>query len=330
MIDGIVLCGFDDSFTSLNDPTYGEPRLEIPSVEVTFDTDNEIPVCIKPPTSKIIVSEETSEEPCIVNQCNIEEHYACPQEFFSIKNLFSELTSDYQRAVIRQNLGIGEEQALLWGKIQGNLANQQDLYKFIKQVAQADSDNIIQLVNQKLEYWTNYIENKIESAASNITSFQLKPQMSSIMETPVDLLVSWEYAQEVEAQKINGNDISPSTRNYLLPGLTETTEVKLSYYLNGMWLHKTVTFTIYAPCYYGVSANYEECESTYKDKFTVDAEDGLYIHVIAPVKSDFSVNGIIGGFVEEGTTYINNRRYFVYRSYNSGLGRTTITRHDLE
>jgi len=101
MINGIVLTNFDDSFTSLNNPQYEEPKLEVPSIEVTFDSDNEIPVCIKSPNSKIIVSDEKDEEPCIVNQCNIEEQYGCPQEFFSIKNLFSELTTDYQRATIR-------------------------------------------------------------------------------------------------------------------------------------------------------------------------------------------------------------------------------------
>lgn len=330
MINGIVLTSFDDSFTSLNNPQYEEPKLEVPSIEVTFDSDNEIPVCIKSPNSKIVVSDEKDEEPCIVNQCNIEEQYGCPQEFFSIKNLFSELTTDYQRATIRQNLGIGDEQSLVWGKIQGNLANQQDLYKFIKQVAQADSDRILELVNQQLEYWANHIENKMESRASNITSFQLKPQQSSVMDTPVDLLVSWEYSLPVEAQKINGHEIQPTTRNYLFQGLTESTDIKLSYYLNGIWLHRTVTFTIYAPIYYGISANYEECESTYKDKVTVNAEDGQYIHILTPVKSEFSVNGLVGGFVDEGVTYINNRRYFVYRSYNSGLGKTTVTRYDLE
>ena len=330
MINGIVLTSFDDSFTSLNNPQYEEPKLEVPSIEVTFDSDNEIPVCIKSPNSKIVVSDEKDEEPCIVNQCNIEEQYGCPQEFFSIKNLFSELTTDYQRATIRQNLGIGDEQSLVWGKIQGNLANQQDLYKFIKQVAQGDSDRILELVNQQLEYWANHIENKMESRASNITSFQLKPQQSSVMDTPVDLLVSWEYSLPVEAQKINGHEIQPTTRNYLFQGLTESTDIKLSYYLNGIWLHRTVTFTIYAPIYYGISANYEECESTYKDKVTVEAEDGQYIHILTPVKSKFSVNGLVGGFVDEGVTYINDRRYFVYRSYHSGLGRTTVTRYDSE
>lgn len=305
-------------------------NIEIPSIQVTFDADNEVPVCIKSPEYKIKVSDQEDSEPCIINQCNIEDHYGCSQEYFSIKNLFSELTTDYQRAIIRQNLGIGDEQSLIWGKIQGNLANQQDLYNFIKNVAQADSDNILSLVNQKLTYWASYIENLVESKASNIVSFQLKPQQASITEIPIDLLVSWDYAQDVEAQKINNTEISPSTRNYLIQGITETTNVKLSYYLDGVWLSRNVTFTVYAPTYYGTSPNYEECNSTFKDKFTVDAEEDQYIYVLTPVKSELSVNGIIGGFIELDPIYVNERRYFTYRSYHPSLGKTTITRHDLE
>jgi len=68
--------------------------------------------------------------------------------------LFSELTDDYQRAIIRQNLGISGDNALIWGKIEGNLANQKDLYKFVKDTLRGDEQGILDKVNLELKYWT--------------------------------------------------------------------------------------------------------------------------------------------------------------------------------
>lgn len=304
--------------------------IHLPNIKINFDGEKEEPICIKSPTQKIIVSEEN--EGCVQKDCSIENHYACPSEsgFFSIENLFSELTTDYQRAVIRQNLGIGDSQSLLWGKIQGNLANQEDLCRFVKEIAQADVNEIIDILNLKLEYWTNHIENKIESRASNITSITLTPMYESVMKTPIDVLVSWEYANEVESQKINGYEIQPNTRNFLIEGITETKDITLSYLLQGVWMSRTVTFTVYAPTYYGISDNYENCQQTMQSKFKINALEDQFIYILTANPSDFSVNGFIGGFLYEGVTYINSRKYYIYRSMNSGLGNTTVTIHDPE
>ena len=73
------------------------------------------------PTREIIITpvkvELPKEQPegCIIAESPVQ--VGCSQEYFAIKNLFSELTDDYQRAIIRQNLGINGADALLWGKI---------------------------------------------------------------------------------------------------------------------------------------------------------------------------------------------------------------------
>lgn len=306
-------------------------NIQIPSIIVSFDSNEELPICIKP-SNKIIVDEEPPVEGCIINNCNVDNFYGCHDEtgYFKINNLFSELTNDYQRAVIRQNLGIGDSQSLLWGKIQGNLANQQDLYKFVKEVAQADTDKIIQTVNNQLEYWSNHIESAIESRASNIISLQLRPIYGSTLQTPIDVLVSWDYANEVDAQKIDGYEISPTTRNFLIQGITESKDITLSYYLNGLWLSRTITFVVHAPTFYGFSSNYEDCNQTDNDVFKINAAQDQYIYVLTSVPSDLSVNGLIGGFEEESPVYVHERKYYVYKSANPGLGVTTITRYDSE
>lgn len=305
--------------------------IQIPSIVVSFDNTEELPICVKL-GSKMGMEDPEPDGECITNQCNIQNFYGCHDEtgYFKINNLFSELTNDYQRAVIRQNLGIGDSQSLLWGKIQGNLANQQDLYKFVKEVAQADTDKILSAVNNQLEYWANHIESAVESRASNIKSFQLRPMYGSTLETPIDVLVSWEYANEVEGQKINDYEISPTTRNFLVQGVTETKDITLSYYLNGIWLSRTVTFKVHAPTFYGFSSNFEECQSTSDDKFKIEAGEDQYIYVLTSVPSDLAVNGMIGGFEDQAPVYVHERKYYVYKSANPGLGVTTITRYDSE
>ena len=121
------------------------------------------------PVKVELPQEEEPKEGCIQAECPVT--VQCSNEYFAIKNLFSELTDEYQRAIIRQNLGINGADAILWGKIEGNLANQKDLYKFITDTLRNDEGNILDQVNLELKYWTQYIENKIESIATIISAY---------------------------------------------------------------------------------------------------------------------------------------------------------------
>lgn len=286
------------------------------------------------PTREIIITpvkvELPKEKPegCIIAESPVQ--VGCSQEYFAIKNLFSELTDDYQRAIIRQNLGIGGDGSLLWGKIEGNLANQKDLYKFITDTLKGDEQGILDKVNLELKYWTQYIENKIESLASNITSFEIIPRYATTNQIPVSILVTWEYDQPVEAQTINRIVVDPSVRSYIFENVTESFTIRLSYYYNGVWLARNINFDVSFPTYYGTSPNYEDCNHTIQDKIKVTAGEGQYIYVITKNQSDFSVNGIIGGFIQESVVYISSIRYYVYRSVNPNLGETVVRIHDKE
>lgn len=54
-------------------------------------------------------------------------------KYFEVKNYLSELSNDYERHLVRKNLGISDQYSLTWGNISGNLLNQQDIVDFIDQ-----------------------------------------------------------------------------------------------------------------------------------------------------------------------------------------------------
>lgn len=280
------------------------------------------------PVKVELLQEEDQKEGCIKAECPVT--VGCSDEYFSIKNLFSELTDDYQRAIIRQNLGISGADALLWGKIEGNLANQKDLYNFIKDTLKLDENGILDQVNLELKYWSQYIENKIESLASNVKSLDIIPRYTTSNHIPVDVLVTWEYDQPVEAQAINGISIDPSIRNYIFQNINNSFAIRLSYQYNGVWLSRINNFEVTFPTFYGTSPNWEDDEFTIQDNINVNANEDQYIYIFTKNPSELAVNGIIGGFEQQENTYIKEIKYYTYRSLHPGLGNTTIKIYDTE
>lgn len=277
---------------------------------------------------KIEIQQDKTKEGCIlsVNQPKFE----CSTDYFAIKNLFSELTDDYQRAIIRQNLGISESGATIWGKIEGNLANQKDLSKFIIDLVQQDQAKVIDSVNLELKYWTQQIENKIESLASNIKSLEIIPRYGVTNQLPIDVLVTWEYENDVEAQAINGIALENEVRSYIFQEVTDSFSIRLAYCLDGKWLARNINFEVAFPTFFGVSADPSQDNYTIQNKFVVNAGEGQHIYVITKNESNLSVNGIIGGFEDERITYISSVRYYVYKSIHPNLGETTIIINDKE
>ena len=282
---------------------------------------------LKPIDLKLEVTPDENEG-CIQKNCT--DLHSCSEEYFAIKNLFSELTDDYQRAMIRQNLGIADEAALLWGKIGGNLANQKDLYKFVQDTVRNDQSDILETLNLELKYWTQQIENKIESLASNITSIQIIPRYAIPEQLPIDVLLTWEYDQPVEAQAVNGITLDPSQRNYIFQNVNDSLSIRLSYLYNGVWLARNINFEVTFPIFYGTSDDISQARHTITDKVKLTADEGKYIYIFTKNESDLSVNGIIGGFIQVGVTQIASARYVIYRSLYPGLGETTVKVNDRE
>ena len=312
------------NFVNINDDQT-VPTINLNKIAIQQEPVREL---IVTPVKIALPNEQEEKEGCIQAECPVE--VRCSDEYFAIKNLFSELTDDYQRAIIRQNLGINGVDTLIWGKIEGNLANQKDLYNFIKEVLSRDQSGILDSVNLELKYWTQYIENKIESLASNIKSFDIIPKYTTSNQIPVDVLVTWEYDQPADAQAVNGIVIDSNQRNYIFQNIEDSFSIRLQYYYNGVWLSRTTNFEVSFPIFYGTSSNWEDNAYTIQNSVKVNAEEDQYIYIFTKSPSELSVNGIIGGFEQQQSIYIQSTRYYVYKSTNPGLGETTIKIYDIE
>lgn len=303
-----------------------ERDIIVTPVKVVIQQEPERDIVITP--VKVELPDPEEKEGCIKAECPIT--VGCSQEYFTIKNLFSELTDDYQRAIIRQNLGITGADALLWGKIEGNLANQKDLCNFIIGTVNDNQSGILDKVNLELKYWTQHIENKIESFASNIKNIDIIPRYATSHQIPVDVLVTWEYANPIEGQAINGLTLDPDVRSYIFESIDNSFSVRLSYLYNGVWLSRNVNFDVTFPIFYGTSSNWEENQYTIQNTVKVNAGEEQYIYVFTKNPSDLAVNGIIGGFEQDSIIYIQAARYYVYRSLYPNLGETIIKVYDRE
>ena len=121
-----------------------------------------------------------------VKDCDVSNYYLdnnCSQNSFLIKNLFSELVSEFQRSIARTNLGIADAYNLLWGNISGNLANQKDLYNFITDTSASNLNELIEEINTKLAQWACEISNNLNNKA-NINS----PEFTGEPKVPLPLL----------------------------------------------------------------------------------------------------------------------------------------------
>ncbi len=94
----------------LDTPILDDDFINTGSSEVLYTIDS-----VSPP-----IPEEIEYEDC--NSCDVSKFYGNTNsdDSFKRENLFSELVTEYQRAIARQNLGIADEYSLLWGNISGN------------------------------------------------------------------------------------------------------------------------------------------------------------------------------------------------------------------
>lgn len=125
--------------------------------------------------SGISEDNKDNEEHIYVRECDPSKYYGDPSKegAFLKSNLFSELTTDYQRAIARRNLGISEAYAMLWGNITGNLLNQEDLVKFVQESSVEGFNSIVDEINLKLSQWAYELNQRLENKA-DITSPDFK------------------------------------------------------------------------------------------------------------------------------------------------------------
>lgn len=238
--------------------------------------------------------------------------YESDVEYFSVDNLFSEITDDYQRAIARQNLGIIDNLKLSWGNITGNLVNQQDLYKFVTESIAEESAKLLTIIDSKLEN---------ESPSGSFVTFNVQPSFKYIDEGPTDVTITWQYRDEVTEQSINGISLNSSDRTYTFKNVDSSFIITLNWVYSGKPNQATKQFKVQYPTFYGETLN----TLSRTNLNTIETNYENYIYILTYKPADFSVNGFTGGFIQEGMCSVNGFEYYVYRSYNKGLGPTKVT-----
>ena len=280
---------------------------------------------------------------CSNNSCSSQQGY------FQIKNLFSELKTEADKANARQNLGIGDAYNIKWGNITGYIERQTDLTQYLDTFVTELRD----LVNPFKQPYTNSDNPSITTVGEALDQLLYKeltikskvtPNIAERGEIIPEVEFSWEYNKNIISQKLDNIDISPDIRSITLSNIRQTISKSL-WATDGKSI-KTTTMAIQfkLASYYGVSNKTTITSDDIINSFTRDlnfqkgssvtitAQDNQYIYFMLPKSMgqvQFYVGGFEGGFqvVDSNFQFTKNgatNRYILYRSDNLGLGTTTI------
>ena len=280
---------------------------------------------------------------CSNNSCS------SPQGYFQIKNLFSELKTEADKANARQNLGIGDAQNIKWGNITGYIERQTDLTQYLDTFITELRD----LVNPFNQPYTNSDNPSISTVGEALDQLLYKeltiqstvtPNIAEIGETVPEVKFSWKYNKNVTQQSFDGTDIGLDIREVALQDVTSTTSKSLQAFDGENTKKVVMSITFKLASYYGVSestpTNSEEIISRFTrdlnfykgSSVTITAQDNQYIYLMLPKSMgqvQFYVGGFEGGFqiVDPNFQFTKNgvtNSYILYKSDNPGLGTTTI------
>ena len=280
---------------------------------------------------------------CSNNSCSSQQGY------FQIKNLFSELKTEADKANARQNLGIGDTWNIKWGNMTGFIEKQTDLTQYLDTFITELRD----LVNPFNQPYTNSDNPSISTVGEALDQLLYKeltikskvtPSIAERGETIPEVEFSWEYNKNIISQKLDNIDISPDIRSITLSNIRQT--ISKSLWVTDGKSTKTTTMAIQfkLASYYGVSNKTTITSDDIINSFTRDlnfqkgssvtitAQDNQYIYFMLPKSMgqvQFYVGGFEGGFqvVDSNFQFTKNgatNRYILYRSDNPGLGTTTI------
>ena len=280
---------------------------------------------------------------CSNNSCSSQQGY------FQIKNLFSELKTEVDKANARQNLGIGDAWNIKWGNITGYIEKQTDLTQYLDTFVTELRD----LVNPFNQPYTNSDNPSISTVGEALDQLLYKeltikskvtPSIAERGEIIPEVEFSWEYNKNTISQKLDNIDISPDTRSITLSNVRQT--ISKSLWATDGKSTKTTTMAIQfkLASYYGVSNKTTLTSDDIINSFTRDlnfqkgssvtitAQDNQYIYFMLPKSMgqvQFYVGGFEGGFqvVDSNFQFTKNgttNSYILYRSDNLGLGTTTI------
>lgn len=286
-----------------------------------------------------------------------------PEGYFKRDNLFSEITDEYARMQARINLGIAEAYAMKWGNLTGNILHQKDLYDFVMDNIHLNIQDLINALNLHLTKWAQEINARFETKAdinsptftgipkvpspistSNSTQiantawvkqrineivFQdlsylnINPEMVSYEDLPALITLEWEFNNPITQLYINKVEFPIDTTSYSIT-ITESTNIEFKYILSdGSIRIKDIYIEVRVPTYYGDNLN--SLQSTLDNTIVHQAANGNYHYILSDkLDLELEVNGIIGGFTNEGIVDKHGKAFYVYKSKNHSLGKLKI------
>ena len=256
--------------------------------------------------------------------CGDEQFYGdeSKEGYFVKENLFSELVDEYQRAIARLNLGIGEEYAMIWGNIKGDISNQRDLQEYLTTLLRDYINEYVKRMNEVLSEWSNEIDNKIsqkldkfsphlegiptttlpdiEDDSNRIASTEwvkallgedegrllkhayLDKNFIFADELPKDVYVRWEFYELPDELIVAGQNISINRTDYLVGKLFEDTFVKISYRFGNKWYNKILTFNKINAYYIGTASDIHLMTKSEKSEWIIDSSENDFVYLHIP------------------------------------------------
>lgn len=264
--------------------------------------------------------------------CGDEQFYGdeSKEGYFVKENLFSELVDDYQRAVARFNLGIGEEYALIWGNIKGDISNQADLEKYLIDILGDYIDVYTEKMEELLDEWRREMENKISQKLDKFSPHlegiptTTLPEISDDSdriastkwvkavlgedegrllkyayldknflftdEQPKDVYVIWEFYEAPEELIVDGNNIPVNRKDYLVGKLSKDTFIRISYRYGDKWYHKSLAFNVISAIYIGTSSEISLMNRSEKSSWVIDSSENDFVYLHIPNDSQARIS----------------------------------------
>ena len=277
-------------------------------------------------TSKNIIPEEENTEVC--ESCDVSQFYGdtSPEGYFLRKNLFSELTNEFERARARLNLGIGDVDNITWGNLSGNLANQKDLYNFILLTNSSSINALASSINNQLSELLQNVQSKLDNKApldspkffgtptttnplssdysnripttewvmnklsdlgmGSLNWVRLSQDYMYIGDPATNIVITWAYNEPIEKQFINGVEINISQRSYTFSNVTQSLNITLAYIVGGNTYTKTMSFSALYPTYYGSSNVFFQNYKTKDNELILNSDFNEYGYLFIPGNSE--------------------------------------------
>jgi hypothetical protein len=225
---------------------------------------------------------------------------------FKVENLFSELKTECQKEIARQNLGVEfqEDLKINWENIIGDPLSS-NLWEIMHEALKLKAD----LQSPILEGYPMTPDPDDYCNKSQIANVRWTEKTAESIATKITKELAPEIAREVAIELINN-----AFDNYTPPSSG-----------GGETAPSTPVVNNYV--YFGIEDDISKMSKTTNSSFTItlNKDEYLFILIYNNDIASFSVNGFVGGFELIGNVIVDNKEYFKYKSFYSGLGKITVS-----